>query len=139
MKIFISKMLPTAASVLLLTFITGCGSRDGLSSTNEQDAYARVSGLGDLASDESRFNEAFVAGSVPKDREAYAKYGYDISGVGTFEGETAIIPVTITGGVFDSEKGDREARRPSSSSHSTQRWTLQLVDGDWKLKDAPLS
>lgn len=125
-------------TLALLACTVGCGPSDGLKSTNEQDAYARVMGLTDLASSDEQFAEAFVAGSTPENRRDYAKHGYDLAGVATFEGDTAVVPVKVFGGVYDSAAGDRAARRPSASSETTQQWTLQLVDGDWKIKDAPL-
>ncbi|QDT09719.1 hypothetical protein [Planctomycetes bacterium K23_9] len=123
----------------VLACVTGCGSSEALTSTDQQNAYARVTGLGDVASDESAFSEAFVPGSLPENRKDYTKFGYDIGGVATFEGDTAVIPVTIFGGVYDSAQGDRAGRKPSSQSEIHKKWTLQQVDGDWKIKDAPLT
>lgn len=125
------------ASLLLLVFATGCGSK-AIKPTDEQNAFASVEGLGDMAGDDDTFASAFISGAVPDDRIEYGKRGYQVNGDATFDGDQATVPVRIFGGVHATSSRDTRNSRASTVAETEQTWTLQRVDGQWKLKDAPL-
>ncbi len=128
-------------SLLVMSFalcsLLGCGSGEGAQATVEQNVNAQIEGLGDAAGSEEMFSEAFVAGEAPKNRDDYASRGYEVVGDANISGDTATVPVKIFGGVFASQAGDRAKESPTSPEVETT-WTLQKVDGAWKIKDAPL-
>ncbi|MCO8120323.1 hypothetical protein NHH03_01145 [Stieleria sp. TO1_6] len=133
-----SKNFTTTLVVSLLIAVSGCSSYEPQTATLEQDAYARVEGLGDLASDEKMFASAFVPGAEPKNRKDYSARGYQVTGQPSIEGDSASVTVKIFGGVVDSAAGDGHSRASTGIKDSQQTWTLQLVDDNWKIKDAPL-
>tara|TARA_A100001391_G_scaffold131922_1_gene91131 strand:- start:1349 stop:1657 length:309 start_codon:yes stop_codon:yes gene_type:complete len=100
--------------------------------------FASVEGLGDLAGDDQMFASAFVTGAVPDDRKAYGTRGYQVTGEATYDGDTVTVPVKIFGGVHATSSGESRSSRASNVAETEQTWTLQRVDGQWKLKDAPL-
>ena len=125
---------------LLLSASTwiGCGSSGVVKPTDEQNAFASVEGLGDLAGDDQMFASAFVAGVAPKNRKDYGERGYQVSGEPTFDGDSVTVPVKIFGGVHATSSGDTRGGKASSVAETEQVWTLQRTDGQWKIKDAPL-
>ena len=133
-----------AQTILLSAFTAvclssaGCGSSEAVTATSEQNAYARIEGLGDVAADEAAFAEAFVDGAVPESREDYAQHGYQIAGEARIDEDTATVPVKIFGGVYNSSEGDRSSRKASAPTESTQTWTLKRTGDEWKIQDAPL-
>ena len=125
---------------LLLSASTwiGCGSSGVVKPTDEQNAFASVEGLGDLAGDDQMFASAFVAGAAPKNRKDYGERGYQVSGEPTFDGDSVTVPVKIFGGVHATASGDTRGGKASTVAETEQVWTLQRTDGQWKIKDAPL-
>lgn len=132
----INNLVVLASSLLLFSTI-GCGSA-AVKSTDEQNAFASVEGLGDVAGDEKMFASAFVSGAVPDDRVEYGKRGYQVNGDATFDGDQATVPVKIFGGVHATSSSESRSSRASKVADTEQTWTLQRVDGQWKIKDAPL-
>lgn len=124
------------ASSLLLFATIGCGS-SVVKPTDEQNAFASVEGLGDMAGDDKMFTSAFISGAVPDDRVEYGKRGYQVNGDATFDGDQVTVPVKIFGGVHATSSRDLRSKA-STVAETEQTWTLQRVDGQWKLKDAPL-
>ncbi|TWT73004.1 hypothetical protein [Allorhodopirellula solitaria] len=134
MKIkFVSALL----TLLCISSTVGCGS-SAVKPTDEQNAFASVEGLGDIAGDQQMFANAFVPGSVPEDRAEYGKRGYQVSGEATYDGDQVTVPVKIFGGVHETAGRDGGRSKPSKAGETEQVWTLQRIDGQWKLKDAPL-
>ncbi|MEO9595589.1 hypothetical protein [Rhodopirellula bahusiensis] len=127
------KLFPVFA---LLTVI-GCGSSAPPKATLEQNAFASVLGLGDIAGDPNMFPTAFVDGSAPDNREEYAQRGYEIAGEAEVNGDQLTVPVKIFGGIFATSTADR-TKKASEVSTTTQNWVLQRVGEEWKIKDAPL-
>lgn len=127
------KLIPFFALLILI----GCGSSAPLKATVEQNAYARVEGLGDMAGDPQMFATAFVEGSAPENHEDYAQRGYQIDGDGEMNGDQMTVPVKIFGGVFATSGSDR-SKKASDIGTTTQNWVLQRVGEDWKIKEAPL-
>ena len=127
-----------AILVLLGLSCVGCGAPEAAEATLEQNVYAQIEGLGDAAGDQQRFADAFVDGSVPDNREDYAKRGYQIDGEAEIDGETATVPVKIFGGVYSSSESDRRSRKSSAPAETTQTWTLRRTGDEWKIHDAPL-
>ncbi|MFG0262812.1 MAG: hypothetical protein ACF788_10520 [Novipirellula sp. JB048] len=133
-----SKSLLVCALAFWVAPLVGCGDAGPVKPSEEQNAFASVEGLGDVASDEAMFADAFVAGAAPENRSDYAQRGYQVSGEPTFEGDNATVPVKIFGGVHTTSSQDGGRSQPSSATETEQVWTLQRVDGQWKIKDAPL-
>ncbi|MCC9644259.1 hypothetical protein LOC71_18435 [Rhodopirellula sp. JC740] len=127
------KLLP----LLLLPAVVGCGSSAPQKATDEQNAFAAIEGLGDIAGDPKMFATAFVDGSAPDNADEYAQRGYEVAGEGEVNGDQMTVPVKIFGGVFASSSSDR-GKKASDAGNTTQTWTLQRVNEDWKIKDAPL-
>lgn len=127
------KLFPVLA---LLTCI-GCGSSAPPKATLEQNAFASVLGLGDIAGDPKMFPTAFVDGTAPENREDYAQRGYEIAGEAEVNGDQLTVPVKIFGGVVATSTADR-AKKASDVGTTTQNWVLQRVGEEWKIKDAPL-
>ncbi|WP_044302338.1 hypothetical protein [Rhodopirellula sallentina] len=128
------------ATLLLLTSFTvsGCGASGVVKPTDEQNAFASVAGLGDLAADDESFAPAFVAGSVPKNRKDYSERGYEVAGDATFDRDTVTVPVKIFGRVHATTDSERRGGKTSKVSETEQIWTLIRVADKWKIKDAPL-
>ncbi|MCM2373577.1 hypothetical protein [Aporhodopirellula aestuarii] len=131
-------LMALALALFTLTGI-GCDSSGSVKPSDEQNAFASVAGLGDMAGDDESFAKAFVAGSVPKNRKDYSERGYEVAGEATFDGDTATVPVKIFGGVHATSGGEKRGGKPSAVSQTEQIWTLIRVDDKWKIKDAPLS
>ncbi|TWU20570.1 hypothetical protein Pla52o_44480 [Novipirellula galeiformis] len=132
------KRLLVIALSLWLVPLVGCGGSATVKLTEEQNAFASVEGLGDLAGDDAMFASAFVAGAAPENRKDYGERGYQVAGVPTFDGDSVTVPVKIFGGVYSTSSRDGRRSKASSVTETEQLWTLQRVDGHWKLKDAPL-
>ncbi|WP_372725847.1 hypothetical protein [Novipirellula sp.] len=133
----LNKLVVAALMLSTLTWI-GCGSSGVVKPTDEQNAFASVEGLGDLAGDDAMFASAFVSGAAPKNRKDYGERGYQVNGDPTFDGDTVTVPVKIFGGVHATASGDGRGGKASSVAETEQVWTLQRIDGQWKIKDAPL-
>ncbi len=117
----------------------GCGgSSEGLKPTDEQDVFASVEGLGDLAGDDEMFASAFVAGAVPDNRKDYSERGYQVTGDPTYDGDQVTVSVKIFGVSHATSDSESRGGKASSIAETQQTWTLQRVDDQWKLKDAPL-
>lgn len=127
------QLLPVFA---LLTVI-GCGSSAPPKATLEQNAFASVEGLGDVAGDPKMFATAFVDGAAPDNHQDYAQRGYEIAGEAEVNGDQLTVPVKIFGGVVATSTADR-AKKASDVGTTTQNWVLQRVGEEWKIKDAPL-
>lgn len=132
------KLFAFTLAICMLTGI-GCDSSESLKPTDEQNAFASVAGLGDLAGDEESFANAFVSGSVPENRKDYSERGYEVAGEATFDGDTVTVPVKIFGGVHATGSGEKRNAKASTASETEKTWTLIRVDDKWKIKDAPLS
>jgi len=128
----------TAVAILLTLSFVGCGSSDPAKPTDEQNAFASVEGLGDLAANDEMFAEAFVPGATPANRTDYSQRGYQVNGELTYDGDRVTVPVKIFGGVHDSAASDSRSQKTSSVAETEQVWTLQRVDDQWKIQDAPL-
>ncbi|WP_153558579.1 hypothetical protein [Roseimaritima sediminicola] len=124
-------------SIPLLGMVLGCGGGSAAVSTLEQDAYAQVEGLGDAAGDPAMFEDAFVSGAAPENRDDYAARGFQVVGDPAIDGEVATLQVEIFGGVHETGGGDR-AKEGQDTGPVEQTWTLQRVGDTWKIKDAPL-
>ncbi|EMI16001.1 signal peptide-domain containing protein [Rhodopirellula maiorica SM1] len=133
-----SKSLFIVALLLSVSTWLGCGSSGVVKPTDEQNAFASVEGLGDLAGDDEMFASAFVAGAAPENRKDYGERGYQVNGEPSFDGDTVTVPVKIFGGVHATSSGDGRGGKASSVAETEQVWTLQRTDGQWKIKDAPL-
>ncbi len=131
------KNLLALAMLLCLCPIAGCGS-SVVKPTEEQNVFASVEGLGDIAADEQMFANAFVPGAVPDDREQYGVRGYQVNGEASYDGDQVSVPVKIFGGVHSTSSSDSRRSRASTVAETEQIWTLQRVDGVWKIKNAPL-
>lgn len=129
--------LRIAGLSLLMTYV-GCGSSGPIKPTDEQNAFASVEGLGDLTADDQMFAAAFVAGAAPDNRKDYSQRGYQVNGEPTVAGDQLSVPVKIFGVAHATESADSSRSKPSTVAETEQVWTLQRVDGQWKLKDAPL-
>ncbi len=117
----------------------GCGgSSEGLKPTDEQNVYASVEGLGDVAGDEEMFASVFVDGAVPDNRSDYAERGYQVTGEPTYDGDQVTVPVKIFGVMHTTSSKESRGGGSSSVADTQQTWTLERVDDQWKLKDAPL-
>ncbi|WP_246113016.1 hypothetical protein [Allorhodopirellula solitaria] len=126
------------ALALCACAILGCGSSEGIKPTDEQNVFASVEGLGDIAGDEAMFADAFVPGSVPENRREYSERGYQVTGEPTYAGDQVTVPVKIFGVMHATSSSESRAKRGNSVAETQQTWTLEQVDGQWKLKDAPL-
>jgi len=131
-------LLVLATAVLVMANSSGCGGNGPLKSTVQQNAFAQIEGLGDMAMDETMFANAFMPGSVPPNRQDYAKLGYTVGPDAAIDGDTASVPVMIFGGVFTSQEGSANASRPTEQVTAEKVWTLQRVGDEWKIKDAPI-
>lgn len=125
------------ACLPVLGLVVGCGGSSPAAVTLKQDAFAQVEGLGDVAGDETLFNEAFVAGAAPENRKDYAVRGYQVVGEPEVTGESATLTVKIFGGVHATGGSDRGSAG-SETAEVEQTWTLQRSGEEWKIKDAPL-
>lgn len=127
---------------LTLAFCTcatvGCGSSEGLKPTDEQNVFASVEGLGDIAGDDESFAGAFVSGEAPDNRREYGERGYQVDGEPTYDGDQVTVPVKIFGGVHATSSSESRSSKASSVAETVQTWTLQRVNDQWKIKDAPL-
>ncbi|SMP66975.1 hypothetical protein SAMN06265222_11073 [Neorhodopirellula lusitana] len=130
--------LAITMTVLAFTSV-GCGSSAPPKPTDEQNAFASVEGLGDMAGDDASFAKAFVAGAVPKNRKDYSERGYEVVGEATFNGDTVTVPVKIFGGVHSTGGNERAGASTSTATETEKVWTLIRIEDKWKLKDAPLS
>jgi len=131
-------LLVLAVILVMMTGSIGCGGGAPMKPTVQQNAFAQIEGLGDMAMDEAMFANAFMPGSVPPNRQDYAKLGYTVGSDAAIDGETASVPVTIFGGVFTSQEGSANASRPTEQVTAEKVWTLQRVGDEWKIKDAPI-
>ncbi|QDT19661.1 hypothetical protein [Gimesia chilikensis] len=124
---------------LLICMTCGCGGSDAPQTTVEQDVFAEVTGLGDTYADEKMFQDAFVSGAAPQNREDYGKYAYVIDGEAEIDGDQATVPVKIIGGIVSSQEGDSAAKKKAGEKTETKMtWKLQREGEEWKLKEAPL-
>ena len=133
-----SKVLLSLVLLLSSVALSGCGSSDVVKPTVEQNVFASIEALGDSAGDDEMFATAFVSGTAPENRKDYALHGYQVNGEPTFSGDTVTVPVKIYGGVQDSSSGDNAGKKAGSAGETEMVWTLQRVEDQWKLKDAPL-
>ncbi len=130
-----------SALFLLFLGLPGCGDnvREGLGES--QKVEAAIQSLGDAAGSEATFKAAFVDGAAPSNRQAYASAIFEIVGEPSVSGDSSTATVAVTPGVTNSQMGDGAGKgnNASASTGTTEvEWQLQEVDGEWKLKDAPL-
>lgn len=133
-----SKISIMMMALLCPIIYSGCGSSNAGKPTEQQNVFASIEGLGDAAGDPEMFATAFVSGAAPENREDYGMRGYQVNGEPTFEGDSVTVPVKIFGGVQATSQADNSRANPSESEETESIWTLQRVDDQWKLKDAPL-
>lgn len=126
--------------VLSLLVVSGCGSnvRGELNETEEITAH--VLSLGDAAGDEASFQEFFVEGAAPENREEYATSIFEISGEPSVSGNEAEVTVKVTPGAAAGNLGDSAAKQKSgdATGPSEVTWTLKKDGDQWKIQDAPL-
>jgi hypothetical protein len=115
--------------IILLAVLLGCGQPAGPAGTPgepgkvEELVYATAAKW----ADQEKFDELFVEGSVPAEKERLKFQGKSVQPDNvTIDGDTATIDVTVT--VFvDGE--------PNSTS---LKWEAAKQGEDWKLTRAPL-
>jgi hypothetical protein len=123
-----------SCALLSLLVIAGCGGGGDGELTDEQKVVSVVSGFGDAASNPDSLKAVFVSSSV--DPEEYKNLSIQPVSEPDIDGDTATIKVKVTTGMVDSSQGDSV----TAPEHKTfeKEWSLQKVDGEWKLKDAPV-
>ncbi|MCA9016926.1 MAG: hypothetical protein KDA77_16460 [Planctomycetaceae bacterium] len=124
---------------LVSCLLAGCGGGGVAQPTVEENVYAHVVGLGDASGSEEMFQAAFVSGAAPENRKEYGKYAFVVDGVAEINGDEAIVPVKIIGGVLSSQGGDSSSKaNPGDKTETQMTWKLQREGEEWKLKEAPL-
>lgn len=123
---------------LCMCMTSGCGSSGNVKPTDEENVFASIEGLGDVAGNNEAFASAFVSGATPENRSDYSKRGYQVTGEPTYEGNQVTVPVKIFGVAHETSASESRGGKASSVAETEQTWTLERVDDQWKLKDAPL-